>query len=307
MIVVTGAHGFIGHAFCRRAVQTGLVVRRIVRVAADDGEVAVDLAGAGPEALVPLLAGADAVVHLAGRAHRPGETGPAFDRIYGAANERATRVLGRAAVVAGVRRFVFASTVKVNGESTPPHGAFRPTDKPAPGDAYACSKHAAEVALLDAVRASATTAIVLRLPLVYGPGAKGNFRALIDAVRAGRWLPLGAVDNRRSLVGIDNLVDAIAAAVAAPVEAQGVHFVADANSVSTPALVRAIAAALGVSPRMAAVPVPLLRLAASVIGRRGAVDRLTRSLEVDASSFASATDWRPRAFAIDAAAVARER
>jgi UDP-glucose 4-epimerase len=117
-------------------------------------------------------------------------------------------------------------------------------------------------------------------------------------VRRRRWLPVGAIDNRRALLGIDNLLDAFDAVIDAPA-ARGVHFVADAHSVSTPDLVRAIAAALHVEPRIASVPVPLLRLAGALCGRRDAIARLTGSLEVDTSSLIAATGWRPRPFAID--------
>ena len=146
-------------------------------------------------------------------------------------------------------------------------------------------------------------AVVLRLPLVYGPNARGNFRRLVDAVRKRRWLPFGAIDNRRSLLGIENLLDAIDAAIDVPHAAGGVHFVADADSVSTPELVRAIARALDTEPRLVPVPVPLLRIASRVTARAYAVERLTSSLEVDTSSFAAATGWQPRRFAIDSTTV----
>jgi nucleoside-diphosphate-sugar epimerase len=146
--------------------------------------------------------------------------------------------------------------------------------------------------------------VVLRLPLVYGPGVKGNLRALIDAVRKRRWLPVGAIDNRRSVLGVDSLLDALDAAIAAPSAPRGVHFVTDAGSVSTPGLVRAIADALGVAPRIASVPVPLLRIAGLLSGRRAAIARLAGSLEADPSSFVAATGWTPRPLSIDAATVA---
>jgi nucleoside-diphosphate-sugar epimerase len=147
----------------------------------------------------------------------------------------------------------------------------------------------------------------LRLPLVYGPGARGNFRRLVDAVAARRFLPLGAVDNRRSLLSLDNLLDAIDAVLRTESGVLGAHFVADANAISTPTLVRAIASALGVAPRLVPVPVALLRIAGALSGRIDAVERLTASLEVDASSFTRATGWKPRPFAIDAATVANEQ
>jgi UDP-glucose 4-epimerase len=306
LVAVTGAAGFIGRAFCERASSGGRAVRTFSRTPLrehGDG-VVVDLAHASAAAVARSLAGVATIVHLAGRAHMRGETGAQFDAAYRDANEIGTRRLAEAALTAGVRRFIFASTVKVNGEATRPGRPFRSDDAPAPQDAYARSKAAAEAALLDTASGTSMDVVVLRLPLVYGPRARGNFRTLVDAVRKRRLLPVGAIDNRRALLGIDNLLDAIDAAIDAP-RPSGVHFVADASSISTPQLVRAIAAALHVEPRIAAVPVPLLQIAGVLCGRRDTVARLTDSLEVDTSSFAAATAWRARSFAIDAATVER--
>lgn len=306
VIAVTGANGFIGRAFCRRATANGRAVLRFVRVReepAGDG-IAVDLARAGVDELARHLAGVSVVVHLAGRAHVMDGEGPDADDAYRDANEGATARLAQAAVAAGVRRFVFASTVKVSGESTARGRPFLPDDAPAPRDAYARSKLAAETALQHAARGTPTSPTILRLPLVHGPGARGSFRRLVDAVRARRWLPLGAIDNRRSLIGLANVLDALDAAVDADAVG-GVHFVADRDSVSTPDLVRAIARALRVKPRLLPVPVAVLRFAGAISGRGETIARLADSLEVDTSSFALATRWRPHAFAIDAAEVAR--
>lgn len=306
LVAVTGAAGFIGRAFCERASSEGRAVRTFSRAPLQEHSdgVVVDLAHTGSAALAQALAGVATVVHLAGRAHVRGETGAQFDALYRDANETGTRRLAEAALAAGVRRFIFASTVKVNGEATAPGRPFRNDDAPAPQDAYARSKLAAEAALFGTAAGTSMDVVVLRLPLVYGRGARGNFRTLVDAVRRRRLLPIGAIANRRALLGIDNLLDAIDAAIDAPAP-RGVHFVADADSVSTPQLVRAIAAALRVEPRIASVPVPLLRLVGELVGRRDAIARLTGSLEVDASSLAAATRWKPRPFVIDAAMVER--
>jgi nucleoside-diphosphate-sugar epimerase len=299
LVAVTGANGFVGRAFCARAALRGRRVRRLVH-ARDLDAVALDLAQARDDELARALDGVAAIVHLAGRAHVLRERARDPEAAFRDANARATASLARAAVAAGVRRFVFASTVKVSGEETAPGRPFRPGDAAAPRDAYARSKLAAERALLAAARATPMRAIVLRLPLVHGPGAGGNYARLVGAVRARRWLPFGAIRNRRSVLGVDNLLDALDAALDAPDMLDGIHFVADAQSVSTPDLVRAIARALGTQARLLSVPVPLLRLAGSASGNRDAIARLTGSLEVDSSSFAAATAWRPRAFAIDA-------
>ena len=306
-IVVTGAGGFIGAACCGRMQARGQPVRRFVHAqAASDASgdaVAVDLARAPVDRLAHALRGAFAVVHLAGRAHVMNEFAPDSETAYRRANIDATERLALAAVAAGVHRFVFASTVKVNGESTLPGRPFKPGDPAAPHDAYARSKLAGELALAHAASGTAMIATTLRLPLVYGHGARGNFRRLADAVAARRFLPLGAIDNRRSLVAVDNLLDAIDAVLDAPSPVVGAHFVADATAISTPDLVRAIAAALGVAPRLVPVPVTALRVAGALSGRSDTVARLTESLEVDTASLSDATRWRPRPVMIDAASV----
>ena len=311
LIAVTGANGFVGTAYCRRAHERNQPVRRLVRTraagSAADDVVAIDLARAHPDQLARALEGVFAVIHLAGRAHVMQETAPDADAAYKTANVDVTERVALAAITAGVRRFVFASTAKVNGEATLPGRPFRPGDVPAPRDAYARSKLAAERTLAQVAGGTSMIATNLRLPLVYGPAARGNFRRLVDAVAARRVLPLGAIDNRRSLVALDNLIDAFDAIVNAPSVMPGTHFVADANSISTSALVRAIGAALGVAPRLDPVPVSMLRLAGALSGRADAIGRLTESLEVDATSLTRVTGWRSRPLAIDAASVRAAR
>lgn len=308
LVVVTGAGGFIGDAFCTRLATRGQPVRRLVRVpcapVATD-VVAIDLARTRSDQLARALDGASAVVHLAGRVHVMHEAEADAEAAYKFANVDMTRRMALAAVAAGVRRFIFASTVKVNGEATLPGRPFRPGDAPSPHDAYARSKLVAERTLAQVASGTSMLATTLRIPIVYGPGARGNFRRLVDAVARRRFLPLGAIDNRRSLVGLDNLLDALDALLTADAPVIGTHFVADADSVSTPALVRAIAAALNVAPRLVPVPVPALRIAGALCGRSDAVARLVDSLEVDAASLARATGWRPRPFAIGTADVER--
>ncbi|HEX6137436.1 MAG TPA: NAD-dependent epimerase/dehydratase family protein [Casimicrobiaceae bacterium] len=307
MIAVTGAAGFIGAALCAREAVRGRPVRSFVHrpaPAGGDDAVAFDLGCANVDELARRLDGVTAIVHLAGRANGADEAAADAEAGYRRANVDATERLARAALAAGVRRFILASTVKVNGEATAAGRPFRPDDAPAPRSAYARSKLGAERALARIAAGTPMAPIVLRLPLVYGPGAGGNFRRLVDAIAARRWLPLGAVDNRRSLLGLANLLDALDAALAAPPGLAGTHFVADADSVSTPALVRAIAAALRVAPRLVPVPLAALRLAGALSGQGAAIARLTQSLEVDTASFSTATRWRPRAFAIEAATLA---
>lgn len=303
-VVVTGANGFVGRALCDRLRALRCPVLGTVRgagpgVPSDLAPVG-DLATAADDVLDDLCDGAFAVVHLAGRAHVMHEHDADAERAYHAANVEATARLAQAAVRAGVRRFVLASTVKVNGESSRPGRPFRADDPPRPGDAYARSKLAAERALFAAAEDAPLVPVVLRLPLVYGRHAKGNFPRLVRAVAKGRTLPLASIANRRSLLYVGNLVDAIVALLEVPQAPRGVFYVADAEAVSTPDLVRAIATALRVRPRLVAMPVPLLRLAGWLAGRSAAVDRLAGSLEVDTQPFRDATGWSPR-YSLDAA------
>ena len=297
-VVVTGAGGFVGHALCAHFRATGRGFRAHVRrreSAPPHVEPLVgDLVEASDHALDALVGGASAVVHLAGRAHVLHETAKDADGEYWRENVDATARLAEAAARAGVARFVFASTVKVNGEATLPGRPFGPHDPPAPRDAYARSKLDAEHALARIFSGTPTANVVLRLPLVYGPGVGGNFLRLLDAIAEGSKLPLGAIDNRRSLIGLGNLLEAIDAALDAPVAPRGIHFVADRDSVSVPELARAIAKALDVPLRLRAIPVPLLRFAGTITRRRAMVERLVDSLEVDTASFRAATGWRPQ-------------
>ena len=288
-VVVTGAGGFVGRVLCTHFAATGRPHRGIVRALLHDAPhdtplVALgDLATAPAERLAATLEGAVAVVHLAGRAHAPGERTAEAAAAYRAANVVATERLAAAAARAGVRRFVLASTVKVYGDATVAGHRWRADDPLSPQDAYARSKAEAEQALAAACAGGAMAPIVLRLPLVYGPGVRANFLALLDAVARCAPLPLKSIRNRRDLCYVGNLVHAIGALLDDAEPPAGVWLVADGEAVSTPELVRRLAAALGVAPRLLPVPVALLALAGRLTGRSGEIARLAGSLEVDAS------------------------
>jgi len=206
---------------------------------------------------------------------------------------------------------VFASSVKVNGEATPPDRPFRESDPPHPRDDYAASKWEAERVLADVARETGLAVTILRLPLLYGPGVKGNFARLTEAIARGLPLPLGRIDNRRSLLGIGNFVAALDVVLSHPAPAPGAavsYFLADASPVATPQLVRAIAAALGVAPRLLSIPLPLLRLASACVGKAAAFERLAGSLVVDTTAFRSGFGWQAsRSLAEELSAMARER
>jgi len=296
LAIITGADGFVGTALCAHLRARGHprigAVRAMRRDLANDLQPVGNLAEADDARLDDLIGGAEAVVHLAGRAHRMGRRTPEDSRRHRVDNAELTERIARAAVRGGVTRFILASTIKVNGESS--LQAFRPDDLPAPEDAYARSKLAAERALVRVAADTEMHPVILRLPLIYGRGAKGNFPRLVDAVVKGRRLPFASVRNRRSLLYLGNLVEAIEAALCAEVAPLGVHFVTDAVPVSTPDLIRAIAAAWKVRPRLYPMPAGLLRLGATLVGRGAPMQRLLSSLEADDASFREATGWRAR-------------
>lgn len=244
----------------------------------------------------PGLDGASVVVHLAARAHVMHErlSNPLAE--YRRVNVQGTENLARQAAQAGVRRFVFISSVKVNGEVTQPGKPFTPADAPAPQDDYGLSKHEAEQALWQVARDTGMEVVVIRPPLVYGPGVKGNFARMVQWVRKGMPLPLGAVRNRRSLVALDNLVDLIALCASparSPQAANQTFLVSDWDDVSTTELLRRVAHAYDVPARLLPVPAGLMRGAARLLGKTAVADRLFGYLQVDASHARDLLGWTP--------------
>jgi len=296
-VLVTGAHGFVGRALCRNLAATGIAYVGAVRATGRDDAVA-SIVAVGDFAAADwdeVLEGVDAIVHLAGRAHVANARAAADPTPYVVANVHVTRRLCDAAARAKVRRIVLASTVKVYGESTPQGRPFRAGDPEAPGDAYAHSKAEAERVLWQACTESALDGVVLRLPLTYGAGVKGNFLALMDAIAADRKLPLAGIDNRRSLLNVENAVSAIVAALTVPALAGQTLPIADRESVSTSGLAERLGNALGVPARLFHLPTSVLRSGAALAGRRAVVARLLDSLEVDAQRFCELADWsQPR-------------
>lgn len=326
-IAVTGAGGFIGRAVVPALLAAGYDVRALVRevpaAAAEAGTAgdvrsgsAATMAGSlhwrpignlvdvDAAALRAALAGAATVIHLAAQAHRPSGKSPAALAALRAVNADLPARLADAAAAAGVRHFIFASSVKVHGETSPPDRPLREGDPLAPADPYGASKVAAEAALARIAAATALRVTALRLPLVYGPGAKANFAALVRAVRRGALLPVGSLANRRSLLATGNLASALLAVLDADQRSTGTgigtgatrfapYLVADTEAPSTPELVRALAATLGVAPRIVPCPPRLLRVATHlpVIGER--IARLVTSLAVDTTAFRTRFEWTP--------------
>jgi len=297
-VLVTGATGFVGRFLCTRLLADGWSVHGTLL----DSEITSDLVDkVTPVAIEPLgaetiwrhaLVGVDTIIHLAARVHVMHET--ASDPL---AEFRKTNVLGTVnlsnqAVLAGVKRFIFMSTIGVNGDNSIT-GPYTESDTPTPHNPYSVSKYEAESVLQKVSSETGMEVVIIRAPIIYGPGNPGNFRSLLKIVSMGIPLPLESVVNKRSLIYVGNLVDVLATCTEHPAAAGQTFLVSDGEDVSTPELIRRTASALGVTARLFPVPPALIRLAGTLTGRSAAVRRLTGSLEVDSSKIKNALGWRP--------------
>ncbi|MEK7291923.1 MAG: NAD-dependent epimerase/dehydratase family protein, partial [Actinomycetota bacterium] len=240
-----------------------------------------------------LLKDCEVVVHLAGRVHNIHDQDGDSKSAYASANTTATLNLARAAATRGVKRFIFVSSVKVNGESTKNDEPFTPSLVPHPTDEYGQSKLGAELGLFEISKSSHLEVVIIRAPLVYGPGVRANFLELMKLVHRRVPLPLGSVENKRSLVGIDNLVSLIMTCLDHPAAPGQVFFVSDNLDLSTPDLIRHIARAQGLRPRLLPFPPAFLRLGAKLLHREHLYMRLCGSLQVDISSAMKLLGWKP--------------
>ena len=295
-ILVTGASGFIGSALVPTLNAAGCATRRAVRRLPEqhprDGETAAvgDVDGATDWA--GALRGIETVVHLVARTHVLRETASDPLAACRRVNVDGTRRLATQAAAAGVRRLVFLSSIKVNGERTFAR-PYTEDDTPRPEDAYGTTKWEAEQTLRAIERETGLQVVILRPPLVYGPGVKGNFLRLMKLVSRGWPLPLASVRNRRSLVYVGNLVDAIRACVKTPAAAGRTYLVSDGHDLSTPDLIRALAKCLGVAPRLYPFPPSLLTLGAIMLAKREEAARVLGSLQVEGSRVGKELGWQP--------------
>ena len=300
-ILVTGANGFVGSALCDRLRDVGCLVRKAMR---DERKLPQgDTAGHNEFEWVVLhdrstdvetrqaLHGAQVVMHLAARVHimedRAADPLAEFRRV----NTDWTERLARAAARQGVRRFVYVSSIKVNGEESPV--PFTELDPPNPQDPYGISKWEAEQALAAVSSETGLETVIVRSPLVYGPGVGGNFLALMNVLRKGIPLPLALVQNRRSLIYRGNLIDALIRCAHDTRAAGRTYLVSDGEDLSTPELIQRLGRTMGVTVRLWPFPSSLLRWAGCVLGKQGALDRVLGSLQLDCSALRRELDWHP--------------
>ncbi|MDA1082812.1 MAG: NAD-dependent epimerase/dehydratase family protein [Gemmatimonadetes bacterium] len=296
-VLVTGASGFVGRA----------VVAQILRDGRETPRAAVRRDAAAPSGAEiarvgdldantdwsSSLRGARMVVHCAARVHVMRESAADPLKEFRRVNVAGSAALAKQAAAAGVERFVFLSSIKVNGEETAQGAPFTADDLPAPLDPYGVSKLEAELALRDVAATTPMTVAIIRPVLVHGPGVKGNFLTMMKLLAMGIPLPFGAVDNRRSLVALDNLCDLVVTCARHPAAANKTFLVSDGEDLSTAALLRRLAASLDKPARLVPVPASLLNIAATVVGAGSIARRVLGSLQVDISSTRSALGWSP--------------
>lgn len=296
-VLVTGATGFVGRPLCEQLLLKAFCVRGSIWSAEPLIDLPVDVQAAAIESIGPdtdwstALSGIDIVIHLAARVHVMDETSGDPLTSYRLVNVAGTEKLARQAAAAGVRRLVFLSSVKVHGEESAV--PYSEENQPAPQDPYGVSKLEAENILHKIAAETGLEVVIIRPPLVYGPGVKANFLNLLKIVERGLPLPLAGISNARSLIYLGNLIDAIITCATHPQAAGQTFLVSDGEDVSTPQLVRKVATALDRPACLISFPPLLMRLAGKLTGKSMAVDRLLGSLVVDSGKIRRVLGWQP--------------
>lgn len=295
-VLVTGANGFVGKALCAELQRRGRHVRAVVRTGnANLGAAEMMMVASidGSTDWTKELRDVDIVIHLAARVHVMKETAASHLAEFLETNSYGTANLARQAAEAGVKRFVYASSIKVNGEMTIAEQPFMESSQPAPQDPYAISKWEAEQELRKISGITGLEVVILRLPLVYGPGVKGNFASMLSVLSRSIPLPLASVRNKRDLIYVGNLVDSLIACSMHPSARGKTYLVCDGEAISTPELLSRLACALGVPSHLFPFPRALLRLAGRIAGKSAQVERLLGSLQVDSGKIRRELNWTP--------------
>lgn len=293
MILITGASGFVGCRLGSRLEAEDRNVRCAVRnLSPIENAVVVD--DLGPDTQWnKALRDVNTVIHLAARVHVMRDTAVDPFAEFRRVNVAGTLNLARQVVATGAKRFIFISTVKVNGEETTFGRPFTSEDLASPQDAYGISKHEAEEGLRHLAEDTGLEVVIIRPPLVYGPGVKGNFHSMMRWINKGIPLPLGAIHNQRSLIALDNLVDFIVTCIDHPAAANQTFLVADGEDLSTTDLLRRVGQAMGKPARLIPVPMSVLKFGARLLGKQAMAQRLCGNLQVDISKAREVLGWSP--------------
>lgn len=289
-ILITGASGFIGQHLCRSLVAQGHEVLAVSRQDVEQASAHIKLDLERDALPNDLCAGCDAVIHLAARVHVLRETDEQPKRAFYQANVHATEKLAQNAKQHGVPRFVFVSTIGVNGKASDGH-PFTAEDAPKPRDDYAESKWQAEQLLQQMYAEKPGQLIIIRPPLVYGPGVKANFWRLMSAVNLGLPIPLRSIRNHREFIGVRNLVDILERCITHPFQTNETFVVGNGEPISTPDLIRKLAEYMGAKAHLVPFPEVLLRVGGRILGRSPLVDGLCNTLEIDISKLQKQLAW----------------
>lgn len=297
-LLATGATGFVGRALVESLKgRHGFSVRGVVRRLMVDlpaGAEYIQVTDLSPETdWKAALSGVDVVIHTAARVHVMSENVADPLAEFRRVNVEGSLNLARQAAYVGVRRFIFISSIKVNGEYTPLDKPYTADDVPAPVDSYGISKYDAEEGLRKLAQQTDMEVVIIRPPLVYGPGVKANFLNMMCWLRKGVPLPFGAINNRRSLVALDNLIDLILTSLEHPEAANQTFLVSDGEDLSTTELIRRMAVALNVPVRLLPVPHKLLEAGFKMAGKSDLAQRLCGSLQVDIAKTCTTLNWKP--------------
>lgn len=295
-LLITGGSGFVGTVLCDKLEQQGIPYRAVIRTSHkfnDHNEVVYVSEINGETNWKDAVNGIDVVIHIAARVHVMNDSAVHSLKEFRKVNTEGTLNLAFQAADAGVKRFIFISSIKVNGEYTAYGKPFTENSSLSPQDAYAISKYEAEQGLLSIAKQTGMEVVIIRPPLVYGAGVKANFASMLRVVQRGIPLPFGAIYNKRSFVYVENLVSLILRCVIHPAAANQVFLVSDGYDLSTAELLRGCAVAMGLKSRLFPVPQTLIGIFASMLGKKDLVQRLCGNLQVDSSKAINLLDWVP--------------